>query len=93
MAVVSVALDSHENINGEKVRTLLAGYTFIGFALLCFQTVTSCPLRGLFSIGLETKQLTCFPSKFTLLKNHNSNKNKNNIFSLTKFSKLYSKQI
>ena len=31
----------YENTNGEKVRTLLAGYTFTGFALLCFQTVTS----------------------------------------------------
>ena len=41
----------YENANSEKVRTLLAGYNFIGFALLCFQTVTSCPLRGLFSIG------------------------------------------
>ena len=82
----------YENTNGEKVRTLLAGYTFIGFALLCFQAVTSCPLRGLFSIGWETKQLTCFPFKFTLFNNHNSNKN-NNIFSFTKFSKLYSKQI
>ena len=82
----------YENTNGEKVRTLLAGYTFIGFALLCFQTVTSCTLRGLFSIGWETKQLTCFPFKFTLFNNHNSNKN-NNIFSFTKFSKLYSKQI
>ena len=45
----------YENTNGEKVRTLLAGYTCIGFALLCFQTVTSRPLRGLFSIGWETK--------------------------------------
>ena len=75
----------YENTNGEKVRT---GYTFIGFALLCFQTVTSCPLRGLFSIGSETKQLSYFPFKFTLFNNHNSNKN-NNIFSFTKFSKLY----
>ena len=49
MVVVSLALDSHGITNDEKVRTLLAGYTFIGFALLCFQTVTSCPLRGLFS--------------------------------------------
>ena len=40
----------HENANGEKMRTLLAGYTFIGFASLCFQTVTSCPLRGLYFI-------------------------------------------
>ena len=76
------------NTNGEKVRTLLAGSTFIGFALLCFQTVTSCPLRGLFSIGSETKQLSYFLFKFTSFNNHNSNKN-NNIFSFTKFSKLY----
>ena len=66
--------------------------TFIGFALLCFQTVTSCPLRGLFSIGWETKQLPCSPFEFTLFNNHIGNKN-NNIFSFTKFSKLYSKQI
>ena len=78
----------YENTNDEKMRTLLAGYTFIAFSLLCFQTVTSCPLRGLFSIGWETKQLTCFPSKFTLFNNHNSNKN-NNIFSFTKFSRPY----
>ena len=48
MAVVSIALDSHGNTMkiqmAKKVRTLLAGYTFIGFALLCFQTVTSCPM-------------------------------------------------
>ena len=81
-----------ENTNGEKERTLLAGYSFIGFATLCFQTVTSCPFRGLFSIGWESKQLNCFPLKFTLFNNHNSNKN-NSIFSFTKFSKLYSKQI
>ena len=96
MAVVSVALDSHGNTikiqNGKKVRTLLAGYTFIGLAPLCFQTVPSCPLRGLFSIGSETKQLTCFPFKFTLFNNHNSNKN-NHIFTFIKLSKLYSKQI
>ena len=67
----------YESTNGEKVRTLLAGYTFIGFALLCFQTVSPRLLRGLFSIGWETKQLTCF---------HNKD---NNIFSFTKFSKLY----
>ena len=41
----------YENKNSEKIRTLLAGYTFIGFAPLYFQTVTSCPLRSLFSIG------------------------------------------
>ena len=58
----------YENTNGEKMRTLLAGYTgtFIGFALLFFQTVTSWFLRGLFSIGWETKQLSCFPFKFAL---------------------------
>ena len=67
---------------------ILAEYTFIGFALLCFQTVTSCPLRGLFSIGWETKQLSCFPFKFALFNNHNNNKN-NNISSFTKFSRLY----
>ena len=50
----------YENTNGEKMRTLLAGYTFIGFALLYFPPLTSCPLRGLFSIGPETKQLSCF---------------------------------
>ena len=88
MAFVSAALDSHGNTMkkqaGEKVRTPLAGYTFIAFALRCFQTVTSCPLRGLFSIGLETKQLIHFPFKFSLFNNHNNNKN-NNIFSFKKF--------
>ena len=80
----------YENTNGEKMRTLLAGYTFIGFALLCFQTVTSCSLRCLFPIGQETKQLSCFPFKFALFNNHNNDNNKNdNIFSFTKFSKLY----
>ena len=77
----------YKNTNSKKVRTLLAGYIFIGFALLCFQTVTSHPLTRLFSIGWETKQLTCFPFKFALFNNHNSNKN-NNMFSSTKFSKL-----
>ena len=49
----------YENTNSEKMRILLAGYTFIGFALLYFQTLTSCPLRGLFSIGWENvKQLS-----------------------------------
>ena len=38
----------YENTNREKVRTLLARYTFIGFALLCFQAVTSCPLKAYF---------------------------------------------
>ena len=66
---------------GKETRTLLAGYTFIGFALLCFQTVTSCPLRGLFSIGSGTKQLSYFPFKFTLFNNYNNNKN-NNIYAL-----------
>ena len=79
---------NYENTKSEKVRTLLARYTFIGFALLCFQAVTSCPLRGLFSIGWENKQLSWFPFKFALFNNHNHNKN-NNIFSFTKFSKLY----
>jgi len=81
----------YENTNGEKMRTVLAGYTFIGFAVLCFQTVTSCPLRCLFSIGRETKQLSCFPFKFALFNNHNhyNNNKNNNIFSFTKFSKLY----
>ena len=51
ICAVNIAQKYYENTNGEKVRALLAGYTFIGFALLCFQTVTSCPLRGLFSIG------------------------------------------
>ena len=41
----------YENTNSEKVRTLLARYTLIGFTLLCFQAVTACALRGLFSIG------------------------------------------
>ena len=79
----------YENTKGNKVRTLLAGYTFIGFALLCFQAVTSCPLRGLFSIGWETKQLSCFPFKLALFNNHNNNNKNNNVFSFTKFSKLY----
>ena len=48
------------------MRALLAGYTFIGFALLHFPPVTSRPLRGLFLIGSETKQLSCFPFKFAL---------------------------
>ena len=74
----------YKNTNSEKVRTLLAGYTFIGFALLCFQAVTSCPLRGLFSISWET-----FPFKFALFNNHNNNNKNNNIFIFTKFSKLY----
>ena len=80
------------------MRTLLAGYTFIGFARLCFQTVTSCPLRGLFSIGSETKQLSYFAFKFTLFTGNNDNDNNNNninnnnndnnnVFSFTKFSK------
>ena len=77
---------NYENTNGKKMRTLLAGYTgtSIGFALLCFQKVTSCPLRCLFPIGWETKQLSCFPVKLALF----SNNNKYNIFSFTKFSKL-----
>ena len=78
-----------QDTNGAKMRTLLAGYTSIGFALLCFQTVTSCPLRCPFSIGWETKQLSCFPFKFALFNNHNNNNKNNNIFSFTKFSKLY----
>ena len=65
------------------------GYTFIGFTLLCFQTTTSRPFRGLFSIGWKTKQLSCFPFKFALFNNHNNNNKNNNIFSFTKFSKLY----
>ena len=77
-----------KNTNGENVRTLLAGYTFI-FALLCFQTVTSCPLRGLFSIGWETKQLSCFPFQFALFSYHNNSNKGNNILSFKKFSKLY----
>ena len=64
-------LDSHFNqffptCRFEKMRTLLAGYTFIGFALLYFPAVTSCPFRGLFLICWETKQLSCFPFKFAL---------------------------
>ena len=64
-------LDTHFNqffptCRFEKMRTLLAGYTFSGFALLYFPPVTSCPLRGLFLIGWETKQLSCFPLKFAL---------------------------
>ena len=64
-------LDSHFNqffpsCRFEKMRTLLAGYTFIGFALLYFPPVTSSPLRGLFLIGWETKQLSCFPFRFAL---------------------------
>ena len=72
----------YENTNGEKMGTLLA--------LLCFQTVTSCPLRCLFSIidysiiGRETKQLSCFPFKFALFNNHNNSNKNNNIFSFTK---------
>ena len=77
----------YENTNSEKTRTLQAGYTFISFAPLYFQTVTSCPLRGLFSIVWDTKQLSCFPFKFTLFNNHNNHKN--NRLSFTKiFSKL-----
>ena len=38
----------YENINGEKMKTLPAGYTFSGFVLLYFPPVTSCPLRGLY---------------------------------------------
>ena len=65
----------YENTNGEKMRTLLARYTgtSIGFALLFFQTVTSSPLRCLFSIGKETKQLSCFPFKLALFNNHSNN--------------------
>ena len=65
----------YENTNGEKMRTLLARYTgtSIGFALLCFQIVTSSPLRCLFSIGTETKQLSCFPFKLALFNNHSNN--------------------
>ena len=77
----------YENTNSEKMRTLLARYTFTGFALPCFQTATSCPLRGLFSIGWETKQLSCFPFKFALFTNHNNKNKNNNILSFTKFSK------
>ena len=71
----------YENTNGEKMRTLLAGYTFIGFALLCFQTLASCPLGRLFSIGWETKLLSCFPFKFALFNDHNNINKNNNIFS------------
>ena len=83
----------YENTNSKKVKTLLAGYTFIGFALLCLQTVTSHPLRRLFSIGWETKQLTWFPFKFALFNNHNINNNNNNIFSCTKSNALQSNVI
>ena len=77
----------YENAIGEKVRTLLAGYTFIGFALLCFQTVTSRPLRGLyFQLVERPKKLTCLPFKIALFNNHNINSKNNNIFSFTKFS-------
>ena len=86
----------YENTNSKKVRTLLTVYTFIGFSLLCFQKVTSCPLRGLFSVDWETKQLSCFPFEFALFNNHNNNNNNNNnnnknniIFRFTKFSKHY----
>ena len=50
----------YENTNGEKMRTLLAMYTgtFIGFALLYQQTVTSCPLRGLWSFCAQINHPT-----------------------------------
>jgi len=54
----------YKNTAGKKMRTLLAGYTIIGFASLYSPPVTSCPLRGLFSIGWQTKQLSCFPFQF-----------------------------
>ena len=75
----------YESTNGKKVRSLLAGYTFTGFALSCFQTVTSCRLRGLFPVGWETKQLSCFPFTFALFNNHNNINKNNNIFSFTKY--------
>ena len=39
----------YENTNGEKMRTLLAGYSFIGFAHLCFQRVTSSSQMPIFN--------------------------------------------
>ena len=82
-------LRKYKQRKGEDSDSKVYFHWFCGFALLCFQAVTSCPLRGLFSIGWETKQLSCFPFKLALFNNHNNNNKNNNVFSFTKFSKLY----
>ena len=74
----------YENTNGEKMRTLLAGYSFLGFVFPNSYLMSS--QMPIFNIGWETKQLGCFPFKFASFNNHN---NKNNIFSFTKFTRLY----